>query len=160
MQSTTTGTQGPKPRSVRDERFVRHIFASMRHVAPGWSGPDRGSHIHGTPGDFTAYFYTSRRFVPVRIRPDALRDESGDELDLCEVRIIDNDHNTYQEVMDITMLALGLDPEQAFAVAWEVDHRGFCVVAHAPGEEAEALASVIRTIGIEVQVNPVSARSR
>lgn len=132
----------------------------MSDVPPGRSGRDRGGYARWIPGDLTVYFYTSRRFVPVRIRPDTLQDESGDELDLYEVRIIDNDHNTYQEVMDITMLALGLDPEQAFAVAWEVDHRGYCVVAHAPGEEAEALASVIRTIGIEVQVNPVSARGR
>ncbi len=91
--------------------------------------------------------------------PDAPHDDSSDDLQLYEVRVMDNDYNTYQEVMDITMLALGLDAEQAFSVAWEVDHRGFCVVAHAPWEEAEALANVIRTIGIEVQVNPIFARS-
>jgi len=70
---------------------------------------------------------------------------------------MDNDHNTYWEVMQITMLALGLTEDQAFAVAWEVDHAGSCVVAQAPLEEAEALARVIRMIGIEVQVNPVGA---
>jgi ATP-dependent Clp protease adapter protein ClpS len=76
---------------------------------------------------------------------------------LYEVKIIDNDFNTYGEVMQITMSALGISEELAFAVAWEVDHAGFCVVAHAPHEEAQAIASVIRTIGIEVQVNPIVA---
>jgi ATP-dependent Clp protease adapter protein ClpS len=61
--------------------------------------------------------------------------------------------------MDVTMLALGIDSEEAFSVAWEVDHSGHCVVAHAPYEEAEALANVIRTIGIEVQVNPISGQT-
>ncbi|MDQ7783160.1 MAG: ATP-dependent Clp protease adaptor ClpS [Desulfomonilaceae bacterium] len=105
------------------------------------------------------FFYTSRRFPPVVVRPDDPQDDAGDESELYEVRIIDNDYNTYQEVMDITMLALGIDPAQAFSVAWEVDHRGHCVVAHAPREQAEELANVIRSIGIEVQVNPVSKRS-
>jgi len=68
---------------------------------------------------------------------------------------MDNDHNTYQEVMDVTMLALGIGTDDAYAVAWEVDHRGSCVVAVAPFEEADAVAAVIRTIGIEVRVNPV-----
>jgi len=73
------------------------------------------------------------------------------------VRIIDNDHNTYQEVIEITMLALDIIEEDAYAIAWEVDHRGSCVVAHAPKEAAEAIASVIRVIGIEVNVNRISS---
>ncbi len=79
--------------------------------------------------------------------------DSQDE-ELYEVRIIDNDHNTYGEVIQITMLALGISEEKAFAVAWEVDHHGSCVVAHAAKEEAEEVAGIIRLIGIEVQVNP------
>jgi ATP-dependent Clp protease adapter protein ClpS len=88
------------------------------------------------------------------IRPKSEDSDSQDE-ELYEVRIINNDYNTYGEVIEITMLALGITQEQGFAVAWEVDHNGSCVVAHAPREEAERLASVIRLIGIEVQVNPV-----
>ena len=102
-------------------------------------------------------FYTSRLFPPIRIAGDADTDESPDRKDRYEVRIIDNDHNTYQEVMDITMLALDLSDQEAYAVAWEVDHKGSCVVAIGPGEEAEALAQIIRTIGIEVLVNPLAA---
>lgn len=98
------------------------------------------------------YLYTSTRVPRVRVgsRPT---DDSAGQHELYEVRIIDNDHNTYGEVMEISMLALGVTEEQAFAIAWEVDHRGSCVVAEGPYEEAETVARVIRVIGIEVQVN-------
>jgi ATP-dependent Clp protease adapter protein ClpS len=82
-------------------------------------------------------------------------DDQPDSEDLYEVRIMDNDHNTYGEVMQITMQALDISEEKAFAIAWEVDHMGSCVVAQGPYEAAEAIAQVIRTIGIEVQVNPI-----
>lgn len=73
------------------------------------------------------------------------------------MRIFDNDYNTYQEVMEITMMALQVSEQEAYAIAWEVDHKGSCVVAHGPENDAEAIASVIRIIGIEVQVNPVGS---
>lgn len=100
--------------------------------------------------------YTSRRFPPIVVPRDPNDDESPDDAQLYEVRIMDNDYNTYQEVMDIVMLALDMTDEQAFAVAWEVDNRGSCVVAHAPHDQAEAIAAIIRVIGIEVQVNAIS----
>jgi len=100
--------------------------------------------------------YTSRRFSPIIMRSDADDEPSSDESQLYEIRIIDNDHNTYGEVIGITMLALGITREEAYAVAWEVDHAGSCVVAHAPRDEAEVIADVIRMIGIEVQVNPIA----
>jgi ATP-dependent Clp protease adapter protein ClpS len=105
----------------------------------------------------TVYFYTGRRFSPVILGSDQDKDPCAENKDLYEVRIIDNDHNTYEEVIRISMAALGISEAQAFAVAWEVDHYGSCVVARGPYEEAEAVASVIRTIGIEVQVNLVGA---
>jgi ATP-dependent Clp protease adapter protein ClpS len=101
--------------------------------------------------------YKSRVFDPIMISPDREDPNSQDE-ELYEVRIIDNDYNTYTEVIQITALALGISEEMAFAVAWEVDHNGFCVVAHAPKGEADRLAGIIRLIGIEVQVNPISNR--
>jgi len=85
------------------------------------------------------------------VRGDAKRDEA----DLYEVRVIDNDYNTYQEVIEITMVALGITHAQAYVVAREVDLSGSCVVAHAPKEEAELIAGIIRSIGIEVRVNPL-----
>ena len=106
--------------------------------------------------DRLVYLYTARRFPPIRLEFDRQEDDSPEASELYEVRIIDNDYNTYDEVIQITMLALAVDRDQAFAVAWEVDHRGYCVVAHAPRPEAEAVARLIRIIGIEVQVNPVA----
>ncbi len=117
-------------------------------------GPRRGD------AAFPVLFYTSRRLPHVSVPGRSGEDESGDAEALYEVRIIDNDHNTYQEVMQITMLALGVQQEQAYAIAWEVDHLGSCVVAHEPKEEAEEMAGLIRTIGIEVQVNPINQAAR
>ncbi|MFH0823840.1 MAG: ATP-dependent Clp protease adaptor ClpS [Pseudomonadota bacterium] len=82
-------------------------------------------------------------------------DREKEDRPLYEVRIIDNDYNTYQEVMEISITALGIGPDEAYAVAWTVDHAGSCVVAVGPHHEAEAIAEVIRTIGIEVRVDPV-----
>ena len=71
---------------------------------------------------------------------------------LYQVKIIDNDYNTYQEVILICMVALGCDYQEGYNIAYTVDHEGSCIVAYAPYTEAEEIAQVIRTIGIEVQV--------
>jgi ATP-dependent Clp protease adapter protein ClpS len=107
-------------------------------------------------GLLPVFFYTSRRLPPVSICGRSTEDDSEDPEALYEVRVIDNDYNTYQEVMQIAMLALGIREEQAFVIAWEVDHLGSCAVAHAPKAEADEIANLIRTIGIEVQVNPIN----
>jgi ATP-dependent Clp protease adapter protein ClpS len=117
--------------------------------------PNENRSLHGDMW-FPVLFYTSRRLLHVSVPGRSGEDDSADAEALYEVRIIDNDHNTYQEVMQITMLALGVQQEQAYAIAWEVDHLGSCVVAHEPKEEAEEMAGLIRTIGIEVQVNPIN----
>jgi ATP-dependent Clp protease adapter protein ClpS len=117
--------------------------------------PNENRSLHGD-NSFPVFFYTSRRLLHVSVPGRSGEDDSADAEALYEVRIIDNDHNTYQEVMQITMLALGVQQEQAYAIAWEVDHLGSCVVAHEPKEEAEEMAGLIRTIGIEVQVNPIN----
>lgn len=109
------------------------------------------------PGHEKLHCFQGITRFPPAIVGDPSDDRSSDADPLYEVRILDNDYNTYWEVMHITRLALGLTEDQAFAVAWEVDHAGSCVVAHAPLEQAEALAGIIRMIGIEVQVNPVGA---
>ena len=111
-------------------------------------------HVQDVP--LPVLFYTSRRFPPVKLG-DEPQDESPSDEEICEVRIIDNDFNTYQEVMDITRAALGITKDKAYAIAWEVDHKGSCVVAEGPRPDAEAIAQIIRLIGIEVQVNPLGA---
>ena len=101
--------------------------------------------------------YVGRRFRSRTLNKASDGKNSPGPSELYEVRIIDNDFNTYQQVIDVSMLALGISEDEAFAVAWEVDHSGYCVVAHGPYEQAEAVAATIRTIGIEVQVNLVEA---
>jgi ATP-dependent Clp protease adapter protein ClpS len=101
------------------------------------------------------WLYTGRRLPPLKPEPDGDSDYDQRESQLYEVRIMDNDHNTYQEVMAVCMIALGVTEEQAYAIAWEVDHVGSCPVAQATHAVAERIAERIRTIGIEVQVNPI-----
>jgi ATP-dependent Clp protease adapter protein ClpS len=130
---------------------ARHCVAPRRRKRLAAAGVE--PHLWGD----RLYCYRSRRVPRIPVGPD-LTDKGADDKDaLYEVRIIDNDVNTYGEVMHVTMTALGISEDLAFAVAWEVDHAGSCVVAHAPYAEAQALASMIRTIGIEVQVNPIVA---
>jgi ATP-dependent Clp protease adapter protein ClpS len=129
-------------------------YASVHTKGRTSSRPRTGN---GNPG-VEIYCYTSRRFEPIRV-PRKQEESDSQEEELYEVRIIDNDHNTYGEVIEITMLALGISEDKAFGVAWEVDHHGSCVVAHAAKEEAEELARIIRLIGIEVQVNPLNGRT-
>lgn len=114
---------------------------------------ERAAPTDGRSGELSCY--TSRSVPPVRFEPDPSDEKSENPEDLYEVRIIDNDVNTYGEVIQIAMASLGISEDLAFAVAWEVDHAGSCVVAHAERDQAEAIASMIRTIGIEVQVNRI-----
>ena len=73
---------------------------------------------------------------------------------LFAVRVVDNPVNTYEEVMDACCRALGVSLEEAFQMAYAVDHAGSCVVCVAPRTEAEQVAGVIRSIGIEVRLEP------
>jgi ATP-dependent Clp protease adapter protein ClpS len=109
--------------------------------------------------DTGVFCYVARRFQSKSLNSKDSDGEGSDESsELYEVRIIDNDYNTYQQVMDVSMLALDVSEDEAFAIAWEVDHQGYCVVAQGPYEAAEAVADIIRFIGIEVQVNLMEAR--
>lgn len=78
-------------------------------------------------------------------------EESGKSA-LYVVLVIDNDYNTYDEVINICSLALGIDSVEAYRIAWEIDHLGSCSVAKASFDEAGRIAEIIRSIGIEVEV--------
>lgn len=73
------------------------------------------------------------------------------------VIIVDNDTNTYEEVIRVCMLALGIDYEDGYQIALAVDHNGYCAVYEGPEPEATEIADVIRMIGIEVRVIPAAA---
>lgn len=78
------------------------------------------------------------------------RNPPGQEM--FRVVIIDNDYNTYEEVISICIQALGVSYEDAFKIALAVDHNGRAEVVSAPRPEADRIAAIIRTIGIEVLV--------
>ena len=70
-----------------------------------------------------------------------------------KVVVHNNDYNTFEEVIRILMKAVStITYEQAVAYAYEVHNTGACVPFTGPKERAEAVAAVIRTIGIKVTV--------
>ena len=70
------------------------------------------------------------------------------------MRIIDNDVNTYAEVIDVCLQALPVTAEEAFRMATTVDQEGSCVVCVCSQSEADRTSEIIRAIGIEVRVEP------
>lgn len=68
------------------------------------------------------------------------------------VRVFNNDHNTFEEVVTILVFATSCTVQEAAMETWEIDRLGSSVVHH--GEEAECrrAAKVISTIGIRVEV--------
>lgn len=82
------------------------------------------------------------------------QDQNRNGDDLYRVRIIDNSVNTYQEVMEICMEALGVSMIEAYHIALAVDHNGYAEVLEAPFPQAEKVAKVIRRIGIQVDLIP------
>jgi ATP-dependent Clp protease adapter protein ClpS len=90
--------------------------------------------------------------MTIQLLPDILEQGPGTGSDDYVVIVFNNDTNTYDEVMDILMRATGCTSEEAWIETWEVDNLGKSVVHHANQEECERAASVIRTIGIKVEV--------
>jgi len=70
------------------------------------------------------------------------------------VVILDNNTNTYEQVIKVCMDALGITYREAFQIAVAVDNNGRAEVFQGTRDHAEAVATIIRTIGIEVLVIP------
>ena len=94
------------------------------------------------------------RIIPLNSAPGVLeRDETaGSYRHGYVVVVYDNEHNTFDEVMMILMLATGCDEEEAAIETWEVHHLGKSVVHHGSREECEAAAEIIAKIDIQVEV--------
>jgi ATP-dependent Clp protease adapter protein ClpS len=69
------------------------------------------------------------------------------------VTVFDNDYNTFDEVMEILMLATGCCYDEAATETWEIHNLGKSVVHVADEDECRSVASKIREIGIEVVVS-------
>jgi len=68
------------------------------------------------------------------------------------VTVFNNDHNTYDEVIMILLVATECSMEEAEIETWEIDHLGKSVVHHGSESECHDVAKVISTIGIRVEV--------
>jgi ATP-dependent Clp protease adaptor protein ClpS len=72
-----------------------------------------------------------------------------------KVVVHNNDYNTFEEVIRILLKAVpGMTYERAVELTFEIDRTGAAVPYVGPKERAEAIADVIRTIGIKVTVEP------
>jgi hypothetical protein len=69
------------------------------------------------------------------------------------VTVYNNDHNTYDEVATVLMVATGCSLEEAEIETWEIDHLGKSNVHFAGEQECRDVAGIIATIGIKVEVS-------
>jgi hypothetical protein len=86
-------------------------------------------------------------------RPDLTEDPLGLNDAGWIVTVYDNNHNTYEEVMTILMVATGCTADEAYMETWEIDHLGRSVVHSAAESECRRVGEVIATIGIRVEVS-------
>ena len=91
--------------------------------------------------------------------PDVLTDEDV-ETDLDDTSL-DNpwqavlyncDCHTYAQVIKQLMLAIGCSQDQAYELAWIVDHHGRASVYFGEKPECERVARILRDIGLLAEV--------
>src|SRR5690349_11136588 len=90
--------------------------------------------------------------MDIQLLPDIAIGIPGTGDDDFIVIVFDNPVNSFDEVEDILRLATGCSKREAEIETWEVHHLGKSVVHHGASDECERVASVIRTIGINVEV--------
>jgi len=87
--------------------------------------------------------------------PEATPADVHDELEWRSgyiVVVYDNDFNTFEQVVMILLVATSCTMEEAEIETWEVHHLGKSVVHSGGKQECERAASIIRRIGIRVEV--------
>jgi ATP-dependent Clp protease adapter protein ClpS len=90
--------------------------------------------------------------MSVDLLPDVREQDPGLGDGDFVVVVFDNDHNTFEEVTHILMQATRCTSQEAEIETWEVHNLGKSVVHHGSEAECERAATVIRTIGIAVEV--------
>jgi hypothetical protein len=68
------------------------------------------------------------------------------------VTVFNNEYNTWDEVVDILLIATGCTIEEAEIETWEIDRLGKSVVHHGAEQDCRDAAEIIATIGIRVEV--------
>lgn len=79
-------------------------------------------------------------------------EETSSGGDRWKVTVFDNEINTYEEVIEVLIMATGCCREEAYCEAWEIDHFGKSDVHFGGHDECQCVASLVATIGIEVAV--------
>jgi ATP-dependent Clp protease adapter protein ClpS len=69
------------------------------------------------------------------------------------VTVFDNNHNSFEEVIMILLIATQCSMKEAEIETWEVHNLGRSVVHHGSREECERAAAVISQIKIAVKVS-------
>jgi len=69
------------------------------------------------------------------------------------VTVYNNEYNTWDEVVNILMIATGCSEDEADMETWEVDNLGKSVVHHGAQDVCESAAEIIAQIGIRVEVS-------
>ncbi len=88
--------------------------------------------------------------------PERLLNDLETSYDSWIVTVFNNEHNTYEEVIAVLMLATSCSLEEAHIETWEIDHLGKSVVHCAVQQECHDVARVIARIGIRVEVSSES----
>ena len=70
------------------------------------------------------------------------------------VVIHNNETNSFEEVIDILMVATGCDIQEAMTETWEADAFGKAAVHFAAKPECHRVAEVIACIGVKTEVCP------
>ena len=83
-----------------------------------------------------------------------ITDHSSTADDRWMVVIFNNDHNSFEDVILILMLATGCDIQEAKMETWEADHYGKAPVHFASQKECKRVAKIIEEVGVRTEVRP------
>ena len=74
-----------------------------------------------------------------------------DKLPPYNVVLLDDDHHTYEYVIEMIVALFGYDPQKAFAMAQEVDAKGRVIVLTTHKEKAELKRDQITAYGADAR---------
>jgi ATP-dependent Clp protease adaptor protein ClpS len=84
------------------------------------------------------------------VQPELI--DSGIGAGRWMVVIYNNDHNNFEQVIEILMRATGCGAEEAYIETWEAHTYGRALVHFANKTECELVAAMIASIGVRTQI--------